>query len=199
MKKLYILILFISFCSLSQNVSAQDFEGIIKQRQITAEGITYDMNWYISKEKLAYELHIQSPEGYIDVKLIPNITTNTLKIVTKTTNGNYIKNIPISEIKTSKSIQRSTLNLLSENNNIQEYVVNGLSTNGTIKVNKAINFDFSKYAPFFKENVILYAFLRQNIKGFPEEIIEKDASGNIVQKIELISINRQKIDESYFK
>jgi hypothetical protein len=197
MKYIYQIVILFFLSGPFTQLSAQQFEGIIHQKHTSAEGASYDMKWYIAPGKLAYELRIQDAEGYVDVKLIPNLKDNTMKVITKTTKGIHVNSIPVSELKSSVRHTYGGLTLESNKEGIKNYSYN--SKQGSLKVNATIDFSFAKYAAFFKDNYALQLFMKQNEKGFPVEIIERDNLGKTVQHIQLISVNRQKLDDSYFK
>ena len=198
----YILVLCVSV-----GMCAQDFEGIIEMTQETANGLKYDLKWFIKKDQIAYEISSMSARSaQTQLRFVPQPEKNTMLMIAYSNEegtkseinasditappGFNFDDVTIEEGKTSSSDDFSTIQSLTVQNE-------ALST--VVEVTPNINIDFKKYAAYFKADYGIYALVKSGKKGFPLNSITKDASGKTLFKTTLKSIKRMKLSNEYFK
>ena len=195
MKNLLLLtILFLS----SFTLSAQSFEGTVKMHQITANGIEYDVTWYIKKDKIAVEVASESARG-MQMRFIPLKGKKAMLMVT----GDTKKEIPVSQITSDFSFDnlktKEDKSQVSGFTNVTRYNISNAQINAEVQVTTDIDIQFSEYADFFKNDCGLYLLASSNKKGFPINSTVKDAKGNLIVKTTFKSMTRKSIEDSKFQ
>ena len=199
-KKLSLLL--ILFLSCSSFVFSQSFEGIIEMLQVTNSGIEYNMKWYIKKGKLSYELSYQSAKGQVEIRFVPQKSSNSFLMIT----GDDKIEIPSSEISTPDGFTMEGAKLLNNgkvNNTDFKKVYNWeISTKdivSNIDVTLDVDINFSEYKEFFKSDYGICALVESGKHGFPLNSTTIDKDGNLLTRTTLKKVTRKEISDSYFK
>ncbi len=198
-----ITILLIFLCSVTL-VVAQNFEGIISAKQLAANGVTNDINWYIKKDKIALELRNSSDPAGMKMRFVPQPKQNSMLLVVITNDGEtkseiYAGDIS-SEIDMSKSeVKENGVKNSAEYGELSILIINTANTVTETEVSRMIDVNFSKYAAFFKNDYALLGLIKNGQNGFPLNSITKDKSGKVITKTTVLSIRKIPVSESYFK
>lgn len=195
--------LLISLC-FTTLVFAQNFEGIISAKQLAANGVTNDINWYIKKDKIALELRNSSDPAGMKMRFVPQPKQNSMLLVVITNDGETKSEIYAGDISSEIDMSRSEVR---ENGvkNSAEYgelnilIINTANTITETEVSRMIDVNFSKYAAFFKNDYALLGLIKNGQNGFPLNSITKDKSGKVITKTTVLSIRKIPVSESYFK
>ena len=197
-----ITLLLIVFLSCSGSIFAQSFEGIIEMHQVTTNGLEYDLTWYIKEGKIAYELSSESGRGQVQMRLVPQKSTNSMLMVT----GDTKQEIPTSEITAPDNFSMKGAKLedkgTGSNKDFKEVKNWEISTSeiiSNVEVTTDVNIKFSEYAEFFKNDYGLCALAESGKAGFPLSSITKDKNGNVLTKTTLKKVTRTAVADSYFQ
>lgn len=197
-----IALLFILLCFQWGTATAQTFEGTIEMYQVTADGLEYDLKWYIKGNKIAYELSSTSTRGAVYLRFIPQTKTNTMLMVT----GDTKQQIPVDEIKGLDKMSVKDASIRSKGNSSNSYfkLINNweITTSDLVidvELTPEIPINFSDYKNFFKTDYGLYALGNSDKKGFPLSTITKDKKGNVITKTVLKRVSREAVPDSIFQ
>jgi len=200
MKKITLLLLFF-LTVFSTETWAQElhFEGIVKMHQQTANGVEYDVTWYIKKGQIAFKLSSDAARG-TDMRFVPQKESQTMLMVI----GDDKKEIPVDQIESELNLTNLSTKVIggTENNNFKEVFKYEITTDkaiSTVEVTTDIPISFSEYAAFFKNDYGIHVLAKSGKKGFPIQSITKDKAGNLITKTTLKSVERINVDESMFK
>lgn len=191
----YFNILLILFFSI-HFMNAQTFEGIVELKQETAEGLSFDMTWYIKADKIAYEISGSSEQGEMKIRFVPQPNTGTMVMDAQTSQGNTRQVLDVKDLGVPADFDMENI-MYSQKGNVFE--VSTSKTLTEITIDPAIDIHFAKYAEFFKADYGIHALAQSGKKGFPVETVTKDKSGSMISKITLKNISRTKVADRYFE
>lgn len=198
----YILIL-----SLSVGASAQDFEGIIEMTQETANGLKYDLKWFIKKDQIAYEISSQSARSaQTQLRFVPQPKKNRMLMIAHSEQGDNKQEIAATDISAppgfnfdNVTIEEGAETSSDDFKNILHLVVKNEKLSTEVEVTADVDINFKEYAAYFKADYGIYALVKSGKKGFPLNSVTKDAEGNILSKTTLKSVKRMKVSDKYFQ
>jgi hypothetical protein len=197
-----ITLLLILFLSFSASIFAQSFEGIIEMHQVTANGLEYDLTWYIKKGKIAYELSSESSRGGVQMRLVPQKSTNSMLVVT----GDSKREIPAAEITTPAdfslegAVFKNTGAGINENfKEVSNWKISTDKITSIVEVTTDVNIKFSEYKDFFKSDYGLCALAELGKAGFPLNSTTTDKNGKVLTKTTLKKVTRTSVSDSYFQ
>ncbi|MCH2022585.1 MAG: DUF4412 domain-containing protein [Saprospiraceae bacterium] len=195
-------LLLIIFLSCSGLIFSQSFEGTIEMLQVTPSGIEYNMKWYIKKGKLSYELSFESARGHVEMRFVPQKSSNSILMIT----GDSKIEIPSSEISTPDGFSMEGAKLLNngkvKNSDFKKVYNWQISTEdivSNIDVTHDVDINFSEYKEFFKSDYGICALVESGEHGFPLNSTTLDKDGNLLTKTTLKKVTRKEISDSYFQ
>jgi hypothetical protein len=182
---------------------AQTFEGIVVLRQVSGEGFTNDLTWYIKKDKIAFEIINLSETGTMKMRFVPKPKQNSMLMVINTTQGETKNEISASEISSDIDMSKSEVKDNGVKNSAEYGELNmmTISTPNTVtesEIDKSIDVDLSKYVAFLKNDYAIQALIKTKQIGFPLNSVTKDKSGNLISKISVISVKRTAVSDNFF-
>lgn len=196
------LLLFFFIATFGTSVMAQTFEGTVQMQQETANGIIYDVTWYIKKDKIAFEISSASARGTSVIRFVPQKKSASILMIT----GDTKKEIALSEISTDYNFgniqtqevagEKNDYTLYSNKNT--HYKISTTDVIAQMEVSSEIDVDFSEYAAFFKNDCGMYILANSQKKGFPINSIATDKEGNLISKTTFRSMQKMTIDDSKF-
>jgi hypothetical protein len=168
--------------------------------QETANGIHYDVTWYIKQDKIAFEISSQSARGDNSIRFVPQLKSSSILMIT----GDTKKEIPLKDINPEYSFENLQTKVVDgkTNTNFTESTHYEISTNdivAEVEISKDIDINFSQYAAFFKNDCGLYILANSNKIGFPINSTAKDKTGKLISKTTFKSMQRTKVDDALFK
>ncbi|MCP4438990.1 MAG: DUF4412 domain-containing protein [Aureispira sp.] len=187
--------------------TAQDFEGIIEMTQETANGLKYDLKWFIKKDQIAYEISSTSARSaQTQLRFVPQPKKNTMLMITHSDQGDNKSEIATTDITAPPgfnfddvTIEEGEESSSDDFKKIQQLVVKNEKLSTEVDVTSDININFKEYAAYFKADYGIYALVKSGKKGFPLNSVTKDALGNILSKTTLKSVKRMKVSDKYFQ
>lgn len=171
---------------------AQQFEGVVEVSQQTAEGITYQMKWYIKGDKISYEISSYGGESLSPLRFVPLPDHDKMLMITGTSRTEVA----------SRDIAASGLNLdgVSIREEGNKIIVTTNTTSTEIEVNKTVDMAWGRYTKFFKSDYGIYALAKLDQRGFPVNSVTKDIkTGKILTQTTLKRIQPMKLDDSFFR
>lgn len=186
---------------------AQDFEGVIEMTQETANGLKYDLKWFIKKDQIAYEISSQSARSaQTQLRFVPQPKKNRMLMIAHSDQGDNKSEIAATDISAppgfnfeNVTIEEGAETSSDDFKKIQHLVVKNEKLSTTVEVTPDININFKEYAAYFKADYGIYALVKSGKKGFPLNSVTKDATGNIISKTTLKSVKKIKVSDKYFQ
>jgi len=169
-----------------------------------AAGMTYDLIWYIKKDKIAYEVKTLSGNNSIKMRFVPQVKQNTMLMIIDSPEGNSKKEIAARDISSNIDISELAVKVVDTKNStdfgeIQVLNIETVDATTTVEVVKSIDVDFTKYASFLKNEYGIQALIYSKQIGFPLNSVTKDKAGNVVSKTTVINVRRSTVSDSYFQ
>ncbi|BDS12068.1 DUF4412 domain-containing protein [Aureispira anguillae] len=197
-----ITLLLIVFLASSTVVWAQTFEGIIEMHQVTSNGLEYDLKWYIKGDKIAYELSSASSRGEVQMRCVPQKSTNSMLMIS----GNTKRVIPASDITSPIGFSMEGAKLQNKGtvkhkdfSSVQHWEISTAEIVADVEITTDVKINFSEYKEFFKSDYGLCALAELGQEGFPLSSVTKDKNGNVLTKTTLKKVTRTTLSDSYFK
>lgn len=192
------LLLFFCLTFVSQSF-AQHFEGIIQMHQETANGIHYDVTWYIKQDKIAFEISSPSARGNNSIRFVPQIKSSSILMIT----GDTKKEIPLKDITSEYSFDNIQTKLVEGKTHTdfkqsKHYEISTNDVVAEVEISEDIDINFAQYAAFFKNDCGLYVLANSKKVGFPINSTAKDKSGKLISKTTFKSMQRTKVDDAVF-
>lgn len=184
----WVLILTLGIAFQSQ---AQSFEGTVEISQQTAEGITYQMKWYIKENKVAYEITSFGAESMVPMRFVPLPEHNKMLMIA----GGSRSEIAARDL-TTPSFDPNKTSVKEEGGKI---IITTDNTVTEVEVDKSVDIDFARYAQFFKADQSIYALAKMQLRGFPVRSTTRDQAGKILSQTTLKRIQSCKVDDSIFR
>jgi hypothetical protein len=183
---------------------AQNFEGIVEMRQLSAEGVTHDVTWYIKKDKIAFEIKTKSETGTMKMRFIPQPKQNSMLMVVTTPQGENKNEISTRDISSDIDMSRSEVKETGTKTSADfgELTLLTITTPDAItetEIAKGVDVDLSKYAAFLKNDYAVQALIKSRQVGFPLNSVTKDKSGKVISKSSVISIKKTAVSDNYFQ
>lgn len=179
----------------------QNFEGIVKVQQETAAGMTYNVTWYIKKDKIAFEVKTISDNGSLKMRFVPQPKQDNMLMIINNTEKKEIATRDISgDIDLSNAAVNSNGTKASpEFGQVELLTISTTDMNTEVEVVKEIDVDLSKYAAFLKNDYGVQALIQSKQIGFPLNSVTKDKNGNVISTTKVQSVQKQTVSEDYFQ
>ncbi len=202
MYKFFTGILFILFSVSS--LSGQNFEGVIETKQVSGDGITHNVTWYVKKDKIAFEIISKSQKGELKMRFVPQPAQNSMLMVISTPEGETKNEITPKEITAEIDMSNCSIKELGTKR-IDEYgeilllQFTSLNSITDAEILKNIDVDLSRFATFLKNDYAVQGLIHARMKGFPINSVTKDKNGKLINKTTVVSVRKIPVSESYFK
>lgn len=179
----------------------QNFEGIVKVQQETAAGMTYNVTWYIKKDKIAFEIKTISDNGSLKMRFVPQPKQDNMLMII---NNNEKKEIAARDISgdidlSNATVKSSGSKASPEFGQVELLTISTDDMNTEVEVVKEIDVDLSKYAAFLKNDYGVQALIQSKQIGFPLNSVTKDKNGKVISTTKVKSVQKQKVSEDYFQ
>jgi hypothetical protein len=191
----------IIFMSVVFSFGQQQFEGIVEMRQETAAGMTYEVTWYIKKDKIAFEIKTISDNGSLKMRFVPQPQQDNMLMIINNSEKKEIASRDISgdidlsnaEVSTNGSKESA------EFGKVDLLVISTTEMSTEVEVVREIDVDLSKYAAFLKNDYGIQALIQSKQIGFPLNSVTKDKSGKVISQTKVKSVKKQKVSDDYFQ
>lgn len=199
MKLTYVYTLLLTLIVLSTS-SAQNFEGILNMHQVTANGIEYDIKWYVKDQRIAFEISTEAARGTW-IRFVPNKETKTMLMVV---GDKERRDIPLTDLLSEFNVDGLEFEMsdgepVEDFKKVKNIEVSSNTSKSTIHVTTEIDINFSDYVDFFKNDYGIYVLASTGKAGFPIYNLTQDKYGNMITKTELVDVQRTKIDDAIFQ
>lgn len=185
-------------------LQGQNFEGVIKMEQEGEAGMRYQLNWYIKKDQIAFEVQTKSDPNSLKMRFVPQPQKNSMLMVIQSEEGQSKKEISSRDIQADLGLSNAVIKSEKVRKSVefgQLYTLN-IETdkfNTEVELVKEIDVDLKKYAAYLKNDYGIQALIQTGEKGFPLNSTTYDKYGKLISKTKVLSIVRQKVDDKYFQ